>query len=83
MAFDRAEYRQHIVEAEKQHSAEGVRNLKSHERAALEAEAVTGDPHWDYYLSCHCRQSHSCQSSTRRRRRRRHPGLRKAAQPDT
>ncbi len=51
MAFNRDEYRASIAEAETQRSADSVRDLKRHARASLEAQAVTGDPHWDYYLS--------------------------------
>ena len=52
MAFDEAEYRRHIAEAAKPSDAREGRHLQMLERAALEARAVTGDPHWDYYLSC-------------------------------
>ena len=51
MAFNRDEYRAAIKEAGTQRSADSVRDLKRHARSALEAEAVTGNPHWDYYLS--------------------------------
>ncbi len=52
MAFEEKEYRQSIADAAKPSVARDARHLKTLQRAALEARAVTGDPHWDYYLSC-------------------------------
>jgi len=52
MAFNQAEYRQHLTDASKRDTADTItRNLRLHERAGLEANAVTGDPHWDHYLA--------------------------------
>ena len=52
MAFDHAEYRNHVAGAAKRDTAEtSIRNLRLHERAGLEAQTVTGDPHWDHYLA--------------------------------
>ena len=52
MALERNEYRQSVADhSAKRSAAHDGRHLRLLERAALEARAVTGDPHWDYYLS--------------------------------
>ena len=53
MALERSEYRQSVADhAAKRSAAHDGHHLRLLERAALEARAVTGEPHWDYYLTC-------------------------------
>jgi len=51
MGFDREEYRQQIAGKAKERITADAKNLHMIERAALDAVAVTSDPHWDLYLS--------------------------------
>ncbi len=51
MPFDRNDYRAYLEETAKEKDGDKVHQLRTVERAALKAQAITGDPNWDNYLT--------------------------------
>ena len=51
MAFEQREYRDHIAEASQSAANDRKTNLRMAEQASVKAQALTRDPHWDWFLS--------------------------------